>query len=38
MTIGRDSLGDKGEKRGSGGKFNVRQSDAVFCQTAANLM
>ncbi len=38
MTIGRDGLGDKGEKHGSGGKFNVRQSDAVFCQTAANLM
>ncbi len=30
MTIGRDGLGDKGKKRGSGGKFNVRQSNAVF--------
>ena len=38
MTIGRDGLGDQDEKHGSGGKFNVRQSDAVFCQTAANLM
>lgn len=37
MTIYRDDLGDKGEKRGSSGKFNVCQSDAVFCQTAANL-